>query len=374
MSFVMASVAFCIVGCGTGSPDQSSLKVLECDPDTGAARLVQSVDGCEGTTYFQFSGDGCRLYSVVRDVRDGSPKSAAVAFALDCGRIGAMTRLADLPCEAPCHVALSPDGGTISFAAYLSGTYGILGTDGRGLKTAVLPDDAVGPRADRQKKAYAHQTFYTPDGRLMGVCDLGCDRVVFYDYAKDDGLAKPVMTLRADPGDGPRHALFHPNGRHLYVVNELSSSVTAYSFDGTSFSRLGKWSMLPDGCNLDQSETKAAAIKLTADGRILMASNRGHDSIAFFDVCDDGTLRQRNVAKLRGKFPRDFELMPGEKFMVVGHKMSNEIQIYAFDRAACSLSPVGEPIPCWRPLCFKFMVGRVIPNAPSRQLGDKLPQ
>ena len=60
------------------------------------------------------------------------------------------------------------------------------------------------------------------------------------------------------------------------------------------------------------------------------------------------------LAKLRGKFPRDFELMPGERFMVVGHKMSDEIQVYRFDRAACTLEPVGDPIAAWRPLCFKF--------------------
>ena len=71
-------------------------------------------------------------------------------------------------------------------------------------------------------------------------------------------------------------------------------------------------------------------------------------------VGEDGRLTLKNVAKLRGKFPRDFELMPGERFMVVGHKMSDEIQVYRFDRAACTLEPVGDPIAAWRPLCFKF--------------------
>lgn len=108
----------------------------------------------------------------------------------------------------------------------------------------------------------------------------------------------------------------------------------------------------PDGESL---ASKAAAIKLTADGKILMASNRGYDSIAFYAVdTASGKLTLRNIAKLRGIFPRDFELMPGEKFMVVGHKRSNEIQVYRFDRAACTLTPVGEPISAWMPLCFKF--------------------
>ena len=108
----------------------------------------------------------------------------------------------------------------------------------------------------------------------------------------------------------------------------------------------------PDNASED---TKAAAIKLTADGKILMASNRGHDSIAFYAVGGDGALTLRNVAKLTGKFPRDYELMPGEKFMVVGHEHSDDIRIYRFDRAACTLAPVGEAIPAWHPLCFKFL-------------------
>ena len=401
MNAMIAATVYCIVGCNTGSPDKDALKVLECDTETGAAKIVQSVNGCEGTTYYQISKDGKTLYSAVGEKRDEKSHGALVKFAMDGHRIGEMTRLAELPCETPCHIALSPDESVVSFAAYLSGTYGFAEFKVESekfkveetsttlhfplctLNSSVLPDDAVGPRQDRQKKAYAHQTFYVPAtkgsdpaGCLMGVCDLGCDRVNFYDYKKPGGLDKPVLTIKADPGDGPRHAIFSNDGKFLFVVNELSSTVTSYAVaKGTTnlvgasfqdargrlgepslpFTRIGKWSMLPEGCTLKPAETKAAAIKLTADGKLLMASNRGHDSIAFYAVNGDGTLTLKNVAKLTGKFPRDFELMPGEKFMVVGHKMSNEIQVYAFNREKCELTPVGEPIPCWRPLCFKFL-------------------
>ena len=395
MNTMIAATVYCIVGCNTGSPDKDALKVLECDAETGAAKIVQSVNGCEGTTYFQLSKDGKTLYSVVAEKVDNKSHGALVKFDVENHRIGKMTKLAELPCETPCHVALSPDESIMSVAVYWSGIYGVMALDERcatfgrdacpqasagALETrpyqsAALPNDAVGPRKDRQQKAFAHQTFYTPDGKLMGVCDLGCDRVNFYDYKKPGGLDKPVVTLKADPGDGPRHAIFSNDGKFLFVVNELSSTVTSYAVaKGTPnlvgasfqdargrlgepslpFTRIGKWSMLPEGCTLKETETKAAAIKLTADGKILMASNRGHDSIAFFAVNDDGTLTLKNVSKLTGKFPRDFELMPGEKFMVVGHKMSNEIQVYAFNREKCELKAVGEPIPCWRPLCFKF--------------------
>ena len=351
---LMASIVYCIVGCNTGAPDRQTLHVLECDTETGAAKIVQTVMDIQGTTYFQIDRERRNLYTAISE----NGKGAIVKFALDGHRIGAMTKLCELPCEAPCHIALSPDEKLVSFAAYCSATCGTVGIDGKGLVTYTFPDDAMGCRKDRQQKAYAHQTFFTdPKGTgpaMMGVVDLGCDRVRCFEPETMKPL--PQCEIRFDSGDGPRHALFaDASNKQLYVVDELGSTVSSFAFDGVKFAKLGKWSMLPSDCTLKPTETKAAAIKLTADGKILMASNRGHDSIAFYDVAADGRLTLKNVAKLTGKFPRDFELMPGERFMVVGHKMSNEIQIYSFDREKCTLTPVGKPIECWRPLCFKFI-------------------
>ena len=366
ITLIMASIVHCYVGCNTGSPDKQALHILECDTETGAAKIVQSVKGVEGTTYFQIDKEGKFLYSVIGEKRDGKSLSAAVRFPLDGWKLGTMERLCDLPCEAPCHVSLTPDGKRIAFAAYCSATCGTVGIDGKGLKTFVFPDDAMGPNKKRQQKAFAHQTFYA--GCELGVVDLGCDRIRFF----DPGTMKPTgAEIRFDAGDGPRHAIMSKDGKFLFVLCELGSCVYSFRFEPSTFNlqpstftRLCRVSMLPEGYNRWEQDgetlsTKAAAIKLTADGKILMASNRGYDSIAFYEVGPCGKLTLKNIAKLRGKFPRDFELMPGEKFMVVGHKMSNEIQVYRFDRAACTLEPVGDPIPCWRPLCFKFLEGRM---------------
>ena len=359
-ALIMATYVNCIVGCNTGSPDRQALHVLACDTETGAAKIVQSVTGVQGTTYFQVSPDGKFLYSAIGEKRDVSHGSAAVRFPVSAdGRLGGMERLAALPCEAPCHVSLSKDGSRVFTASYISATVCSFRTDGSDLKAYVFPDDDVGPNTKRQQKAYAHFTFQTPDGARLGAVDLGCDRIRFFDPATL--TVDPSLEIKADRGDGPRHAAWSKDGRFLFVLNELGSSVASYAFDGKAFAKVGKWSMLPDGFDRWEADgatlaTKAAAIKLTDDGAVLMASNRGHDSIAFFAVdAATGRLTRRNVAKLTGKFPRDFELMPGERFMVVGHKMSDEVRVYRFDREAASLTPIGKPIPCWKPLCFKFL-------------------
>ena len=108
----------------------------------------------------------------------------------------------------------------------------------------------------------------------------------------------------------------------------------------------------PDGVTL---ATKAAAIKLTADGKTLLASNRGHDSIAIFSVdAETGTLTLRNIAKLSGPSPRDFELMPGDDYVIVGYELDDGIQSYRFDRKDFTLTPVGDVVKAWHPVCFKF--------------------
>lgn len=360
MNAMVAATVYCIVGCNTGSPDKDALKVLECDTETGAAKIVQSVSGIQGTTYFQADRERKNLYSAIGE----NGKGVIVKFALDGHRIGEMTRLATLPCETPCHVSLTPDETRVAFAAYGSATCGTVGIDGKDLRTFVFPNDDMGDNKNRQQKAFAHQTFHLDPSGVgrgeMGVVDLGCDRVWFFDPKTME--RRKDLFIKTGRGDGPRHALLFPGScnKVLWIVNELGSTVSQYAFDGAKFTLMGKTSMLPEGFDRWAADgenlvTKAAAIKTTADGKILMASNRGHDSIAFYDVGQTGSLKLRNIAKLTGKFPRDFELMPGEKFMVVGHKMSNEIQVYAFDREKCELTPVGDAIPCWRPLCFKFL-------------------
>jgi 6-phosphogluconolactonase len=271
-----------------------------------------------------------------------------------------MVNIADLPCETPCYISLSPDGSRLGFACYGSATVGTLSVDGRDLVTVVHDNTGLGTDKKRQDKPHAHCAFFSPDGKSIGIVDLGKDSVLFYDPLTMKPI--PDMTIRADPGDGPRHAVWSKDGKFLYVVNELGNSVMSFSYNGIKFTRVGKWSTLPEGFS---EWSKASAIKLTSDGSILMASNRGYEknSIAIYSVDQkNGKLTLRNVAAIDGIFPRDFEFMPGEKFVIVGHKRSNEVCSYLFDRNTYTLKPVGERITMWNPLCFGFITENALNN------------
>ena len=224
------SEVYCYVGCYPGAEVPEALHVLKCDTETGAIRDVQVVTGVEGTSYLQVDRAGRWLYSVLGDERKRETKGWAVRFALDGEKVGEMEVLAELPCPAPCHVELSPDERFVSFAAYRAGTASVVATTGASQpRYTVLSDEGVGPNRKRQEKAFAHFTFYvSAPSTLLGVINLGCDRIHFVD--PQTMVEDKSMMIRTDPGDGPRHAVWSNDHRFLYVINELGSSVTSYAF------------------------------------------------------------------------------------------------------------------------------------------------
>ena len=195
----------------------------------------------------------------------------------------------------------------------------------------------------------------TPDGKYVCYVDLGLDAVKVFDFANRRTRFRelPEKSFRTFPaGAGPRHILFHPNGRFAFIVFELGNLVASYRYDDGVFSPVSTQPLIPAEFS---DFSKAAAIKISADGRRVFCSNRGHDSISAFDLDPEtGVLEPRAVMPLGGSFPRDFEFMPGEKFLLAGLKMDGVLRVYAYDREACALKPVQDLPGYNRPLYVRF--------------------
>ncbi len=139
-------------------------------------------------------------------------------------------------------------------------------------------------------------------------------------------------------------------------MHELNNTVSSFFYTGAAFIHIQTLDTLPYNF-LDFS--KASAIKLSADGQRLFTANRGHDSIVTFAVdTTAGTMERLAISKLAGKFPRDFEFMPGGKFVLVGHENSNELFSYAYEAATGKLEPAHGPYALHRPVCVKFGAAR----------------
>jgi len=335
------------------------IRILEADADTGRFRQLRLLH-VPNAIYMAINRAKTRLYTSFSDPLFG-PKGKTGGLAAyeikgdDLVKINALGTGA----TTPCHVSLSPDEKALVYAEYSGATAGFVDISGDGslkgpaVQTCITGE--TGPNKPRQDKPHAHCALVSPDGRNLCIVDLGVDQVKVYDWAaRADGLKElPERTIRTAPaGAGPRHIIFHPNGKLAFVIFELGNCVTSYRYDGESFRPVQQLSLLPAGFT---GFSKAAAIKLSEDGTQLFCSNRGHDSIAVFAVDpDSGALALLNVMKLGGAFPRDFEFMPGGKFLCVGLKMTGQLCSYAYDSSKCTIEPVMEMAGMYRPLFIAF--------------------
>ena len=347
------------VGGYTKTGNTEGIHIFSVNPDTGAYRFIRAIPGTEQATYLCLNRAKTRLYAAMRDPKnpDGRHSGALAAFAVKGDDLELIGIQSVGQTTVPCHLALDPSERTLVWAEYTDAFFGTCELDANGNVTdrvQRLQNTGDGPNKPRQDKAHAHWAGVTPDGKFLCLNDLGIDQVKVIDFPdRTAGLKElPEKTIHTEPGLGPRHLVFHPNGKLAFLIYELKNKITAFRYTGDRFIPLDTYSTLPADFT---GESKSAAIKLSADGTRLFASNRGHNSIAVYAVNPEtGALTPLAFNRLEGAFPRDFQLLPGEKFMVVGHKTSDNFMMYAYDAKTGKLAPVGNPFPIYHPTCFVF--------------------
>ncbi len=366
------------VGSYTGEGHNDGIHVLESDAETGDFKSVAVVDSLANPTYMALNRDCTRLYTVLgRSSFGPERRNGGIAAFRIGGRGERLELMNELPTgwTVPCHVSLDPSEKALVYAEYSCGTAGFVNLCGDGSLDADCAGSAGdvnafcqvrhsgdGPNKPRQDSAHAHCSVVTPDGRFQLVVDLSLDKVMAYDFAHREGGMRLVPSACIDtrafaPGAGPRHIVFHPNGRLAFVIYELYNLVSSFRYDGERFSLVETRPLLEGPA---MTACKAAAIKVSEDGRQVFCSNRdisksGYDAISVFNVDPDtGKLERLNIAPVGGAYPRDFEFFPGGRFCMVGLKESWRVASYAYDREKGSFERVAAMEGIYRPLFFKF--------------------
>jgi 6-phosphogluconolactonase len=262
--------------------------------------------------------------------------------------------------DSPCHLKLDNTGRWLIVCNYTTGSAGVLPiqADGslgdltdfvqhhghtppkpQGAGTPPKPQGAGGPNAERQAGPHAHSAMVTADNRFVVIADLGLDQLVIYRFDAQAGKLHPHSQTAARPGAGPRHMVFHPAGQILYVANELDNTAAAYDYDaaGGILRERQTADLLPPGA----PESTAADIHLSASGNRLYASNRGHNSIAVFEVDAAGDLARLGVLSCGGNWPRNFALAPSGRYMLVANQYSDAVSVLPLREGA---REIGAPV------------------------------
>jgi 6-phosphogluconolactonase len=324
------------------------------DPANGKMSALELAGETKDPSWVIVHPSGKFLYAANERGKD----SSISAFAIEA-KSGQLTLLNALPAvgEDPCHLAFDRTGKFLLTANYSSGNVGVFPVlpDGKlGEHTALVTDQGQpGPNSKRQEGPHAHWISVSEHNRFVYVADLGLDKVFVYKFDASKGTLAAADSAVAKPGTGPRHVAFSSDGKFMYVLGELESTVTVFSNDQETFRSVQNVPMLPAGFS---GRNDAAEIEIHPRGKFLYASNRGRDSIVVYAIDPrQGTLAQVEDIPTGGREPRHFALDPTGKFLLAENQNTNSIVEFRINQTTGKLTPTGETLSVPSPICISFL-------------------
>jgi 6-phosphogluconolactonase len=260
----------------------------------------------------------------------------------------------------PCHVSVDATGRHLFVANYDGGNIAgfNVGADGLiGERTALKKFSGSGPNVSRQNKPYAHSIYVSPENTVVYCCDLGTDNVRIFRFDSSDGGLAPASppAAKVPPGSGPRHLVFHPGGKFIYVSNEMGNSVSVFARDAGSgaLTALETVSTMPEGA--PKKGVTTAEILCHPTGKWLYVSNRGIDTISVFKIADDGRLTLIQSTSSVAKFPRSIALDPTGHWLISAGQNDNRIAVLKVDQDTGQLTPMDQSAAIPAPVCVLFV-------------------
>jgi len=346
------------IGTYTG---KESKGIYSCDLSTRDGSLSNLKLAAEtlSPSFLTIHPNGKFLYSV-NEVSNykGERSGSATAYKIEGDQL---TKLNEQSTggDGPCYISVDHTGKVAMVANYGGGSVAAfpIGTDGSlGARSAFIQHTGSSVNPERQKEPHAHSINMDPENRFAIAADLGLDQLLAYRVDLEQGTLTPNNPpfSKVPPGTGPRHLSFTPNGKFAYVNGEMSNTVVGMSYNPKegSFKVMQVLSTLPEGWN---GTSWTAQTEVHPNGKFLYVSNRGHDSIAVYQIDRGGHLKYVENESTRGKIPRNFEIEPSGKFLVAANQDSDSLVVLKIDQKTGALEPAGHELQVPKPVCVKFL-------------------
>lgn len=334
---------------GTYNPNGEGVYRFHVNPENGALSDKTRVSNLPNPAQLTVDARGKTLY-----VASESEKGVVVAYAIN--EDGSLKMLNQVSSQGagPVYLSLTPDGKFLLVANYVSGSKAVLPVmaDGRLAEASDTQQDQ-GPAGAAKPAAavegsfavsdhngpHAHMIASDPSGKFVFSTDLGLDRIYQYRLSRDGKLLanKPAWIAASSAGAGPRHFVFRPDGKSLYLINEEASTLTHYLFNAKTgtLSEAATVSALPAGY---KGTSFAAGLVIDKLGKNLYVANRLHNSIAHFVIATNGTLSHQDDVWTRGDYTRTLTLSPDGKTLYALNQRSDNITRFHVDAASGALS------------------------------------
>lgn len=341
-----------LVGTYTNDCKSDGIYIYDFNTETGIAKLKNASSKVSNPSYLTVSADNKKIYSVNENGK--SSTISAFNFNPNSGAVSLMNKQ-DSQGADPCY--LIDDEKHVIVANYSGGNISVFGknTDGSLTKAQqIIRHEGKSINLKRQESPHVHMVQFSPDKQFVLANDLGTDRIYLYRYFPDS--EKDVLqfkdTIAIKSGSGPRHLTFSPNGKFVYLLQELDGTLTVFAYQNGKLRRIQETTVIAKDFT---GETSAADIHITPDGKFLYATNRGQaNTISVFSIDAAGKLTHKKTMPSGGKGPRNFTLDPTGNFVLVAHQYSNDIVVFKRDTLTGLLEDTGKNIALCAPVCLVF--------------------
>lgn len=337
---------------GSGS---DGIFTLQLDEQTGALTEQKHVIKGKGMSFQELNESGDVLFSTFKS--DG--KGAVSSYKIDDGKLKEIS-VQTYDGKGLCHVSLDAKERVVFGADYGGGKVVSFPVEAGkiGKLASLMQHEGSSVNERRQKGPHAHSIYSGPANKFAYAPDLGMDEVKFYSF-DEKGKLTDQGGFKSIPGSGPRHMKFGKDGTHAYVLNELSLTVTAFSRDDVSGKLTAKKteSVLPAG--VDGSDMSCSEIRVSKDGRFIYTANRDltdkkRDSLTLFAVGEDGSLSHIETTAAEVWIPRNINLSPSGKWLLVAGQKSHEVTSHRIDEKTGKLTYSGHRAEVPAAMCLNF--------------------
>lgn len=348
------------------SPISQGIYVYKFNIADGSADSISMVKAAN-PSFLAVSPDKKHVVSVSENAGDPKPGGKIISWQFDkkTGKLSPWS-IQSTNGNNPCHVSFDASGSWVIAGNYSSGNLSVhpfLYTNKKkGIKAISAAIQTInhtgsGPDTNRQKSPHVHGIFFRPGTNQVFVTDLGIDKVMVYTQNKKTGklMLPATKKIEMDPGSGPRHLDFHPGGKYIYVLNELTNSVSVLKDSSNGrFAEIQTHSVLP---LYFRGKATSADIHVSPDGKFLYASVRGTaNSIAIFSIDKTtGWLTLAGHQYTEGETPRNFNFDPTGKYLLVANQNSNSIVVFSRNSETGLLTDTGKRIHIGKPVCIKWI-------------------
>lgn len=316
------------VGSYSYSGKAKGITVLDVDVEEGTFTTRCEVE-VDNSSYVVAANNGKTLYSIADE--------GIVSFRILPN--GSITRLNSVNIKGMrgCQLSTDKDDKYIFVSGYHDGKATVLHLNKDGSVGAIADGvfhKGLGSVAERNFRPHVSCTRRTPDGKFVMVADLGIDQVKIYRFDAKEGKLTLVDAIRCELESAPRHFIFSPDGKFIYLMYELKNVIDVFTYEtGTRSPKIEKIQTISTtGNNKASQMTAACAIRFSPDGNYVFCSNAGDNSVSIYkrDV-ENGLLENVCCLPISGDYPKDIAIFPDGKHLASLNHESGTISFFRID-------------------------------------------